>query len=210
MGLLFLSLSPALASFLAWLILGEKLSLGSIIGITITLAGISWVVLESGIRNYSSGKSGLDLHNKTYLKGIIAGLIAATGQALGVVLAKNGLSNNFSPISGNVIRMTAAFLSLWLVTIIQGQVISTVQQANVQRSGMLYILVGAIFGPLIGVSLSLFAIQHTSIGIASTLIALPPIFLLPIGYFFFKEHITWRAVLGTFLAIFGVGLLFWL
>lgn len=207
MGLLFLSLAPAIASVLAWLILGEKLSLGNIIGIIITLAGISWVVLESN-GNHTGKEVGTMLQQKNYLKGVFSGLGAATGQALGVVLAKNGLSDNYSPISANVIRMTAAFLALWLVTIIQRQVISTVQQANKQRSGMSYLLVGAIFGPLLGVSLSLFAIQKTSIGIASTLIALPPIFLLPIGYFFFKERITWGAVLGTVTAIVGVGLLF--
>ncbi|HEX9091559.1 MAG TPA: DMT family transporter [Anaerolineales bacterium] len=208
LGLLFLSLSPAIASILAWLILGETLSVGNIIGITITLAGITWVVLESGVNQTSGGQTSVNLQKKDYLKGSIAGLIAATGQALGVVLAKNGLGNNFPPLSANVIRMVAAFLALWLVTIIQGQVISTIQKANVQRSGMLFVLGGAILGPLIGVSLSLFAIQHTSIGIASTLIALPPIFLLPVGHFIYKEHITWRAVSGTILAIVGVGLLF--
>jgi drug/metabolite transporter (DMT)-like permease len=143
-------------------------------------------------------------------KGIFAGLIAAAGQAFGVVLAKNGLKGDFPALSGNVIRMTAAFLALWLVTIIQGQVKSTIQQAQNQKSGLWYILGGAIFGPLIGVSLSLFAIQNTSIGIASTIIALPPIFLLPIGHFVFKEHISWQAITGTLIAVVGVGLLFWL
>jgi drug/metabolite transporter (DMT)-like permease len=208
LGLLFLSLAPAIASILAWLILRETLSAGNIIAITITLAGIAWVVLEGGVNHTSNGQNNVDLQHKGYLKGILAGLIAATGQALGVVLAKNGLSGNFPPVSANVIRMMAAFLALWLVTIIQGQVKSTVQKANFQRSGMLFILGGAIFGPLLGVSLSLFAIQHTSIGIASTLIALPPIFLLPVGHFIYKEHIGWQAVLGTILAIVGVGLLF--
>jgi len=172
------------------------------------LAGIAWVVLESNSVNHSKNQVSPDNTQNAYMKGIFAGLIAATGQALGVVLAKNGLGGNFSPISANVIRMAAAFLALWLLTIFQGQVISTVQQAINERSGMLYILGGAIFGPLIGVSLSLFAIQHTSIGIASTIIALPPIFLLPVGHFFFKERITWRAIIGTLLAIIGVGLLF--
>jgi len=56
----------------------------------------------------------------------------------------------------------------------------------------------------------LFAIQNTNIGIASTIIALPPIFLLPVSYFIFKEKISWQAVAGTLTAITGVGLLFWL
>ena len=210
LGLLFLSLSPALASLLAWLFLGETLSRGNILGIILTLAGIAWVVLESNTNGNSSGGNQTKVLHKMNVKGIIAGLIAAAGQAFGVVLAKIGLGNNFPALSGNVIRMSAAFLALWLVTVIQGQVISTVQQANYQRSGLLFIVGGAIFGPLIGVSLSLFAIQNTNIGIASTLIALPPIFFLPIGYFIFKEKISWQAVAATFMAITGVGLLFWL
>lgn len=210
LGLLFLSLSPALATLLAWLLLGESLSAGSISGILITLGGIAWVVLESNPNGKSSGDTHTVLHQKGYLKGIIAGLIAAAGQAIGMVLAKNGLGNDFPALSGNVIRMSVAFLALWVVTIIQGQVVSTVQQANYHKSGLLYILIGAFFGPLIGVSLSLFAIQNTEIGIASTIIALPPIFLLPVGYFVFKEHISWQAIMGTLLAIAGVGLLFWL
>jgi drug/metabolite transporter (DMT)-like permease len=210
LGLLFLSLSPALASLLAWLILGEILSLGSIIGIVLTLAGIAWVVMESSSNHKSPAGEPIQLLQKNHVKGILAGLIAAAGQALGVVLAKPGLADNFSPLSGNVIRMSAAFLALWLVTIFQGQAISTIRQANAQKSGLLYLLAGAILGPLVGVSLSLYAIQNTDIGIASTLIALPPVFLLPIGHFVFKEHISWRAVAGTGIAIAGVGLLFWL
>jgi len=212
LGLLFLSLSPALASLLAWLFLAETLSGGNILGIILTLAGIGWVVLESNININEKSPTGnnTEVPHNINVKGIIAGLIAAAGQAFGVVLAKFGLGNNFPALSGNVIRMSAAFLAIWLVTVIQGQVISTVRQANYQRSGLLYILGGAIFGPLIGVSLSLFAIQNTNIGIASTIIALPPIFLLPVGYFIFKEKISWQAIVGTLMAVAGVGLLFWL
>lgn len=208
-GLLFLSLSPALASILAWLFLDEILSWGNILGIVLTLVGITVVVLESHPKENLPSENGSRVFHKYNIRGIVSGLIAATGQALGVVLAKFGLRDNFPALSGNVIRMTAAFLAIWFVTILQRQVKATVQQANSQRSGLLFVLGGAVFGPLIGVSLSLFAIQNTNIGIASTIIALPPIFLLPVGYYILKEHITWRAIWGTITAVTGVGLLFW-
>lgn len=210
LGLLFLSLSPAIASILAFLLLGETLSSGNILGIILTLTGIAWVVMESNNhKNPSSDDKDLIFQRMNW-KGVMSGMIAATGQALGIVLAKNGLKGNFSALSANVMRMAAAFIALWLVTIFQGQVMSTLKQANHERSGMRYILGGAIFGPLIGVSLALFAVQNTNVGIASTIIALPPIFLLPIGYFVFKEHITWQAIAGTVIAVLGVGILFWL
>ncbi len=206
-GLLFLSLSPAIATLLAWLLPGETLSVGSIVGISLTLVGIAWVVLVSnGQKNPAeSEQSSVRVIDG---KGILAGLLAAAGQAFGVVLAKNGLKGDFPALSGNVIRMSTAFLALWLVTLLQRQVVSTIQRVNAERSRMWYILGGAVFGPLIGVSLSLFAIQNTSIGIASTLIALPPIFLLPIGHFVFKEKVSWQSVAGTVLAVAGVAILF--
>ena len=49
---------------------------------------------------------------------------------------------------------------------------------------------------------------HTNVGIASTLVALPPVILLPIGYFVFKERFGWGAVVGTLIAIAGVALIF--
>jgi drug/metabolite transporter (DMT)-like permease len=208
LGLLFLSLSPALTTLLAWIFLGETLSTGNIFGIVLTLAGIAWVVMESS----PTGKPRLDMNpginQKLFIKGIFAGMIAAAGQSFGMVLAKKGLTGNFPALSANVIRMSVAFLALWVVTIIQGQVISTVQHATNQRVGLIYVLGGSFFGPLIGVSLSLFAIQNINLAIASTIIALPPIFLLPIGHFVFKERITWRAVVGTVIAVTGVALLF--
>ena len=71
-----------------------------------------------------------------------------------------------------------------------------------------WLTMAAFTGPVLGATLSLFALQHTQVGIASTLIALPPVFLLPVGWLVFKEEFDWSAVLGTLVAIGGVALLF--
>jgi drug/metabolite transporter (DMT)-like permease len=67
---------------------------------------------------------------------------------------------------------------------------------------------GVIMGPVLGVWLSLVAVQRTSVGIASTLTSLTPIFLIPISYVVFSERITRQAVLGTLIAFAGTVLLF--
>lgn len=207
LGVLMLSLAPALAAFLAWAFLGEKLSWIAIIGILITLGGIAWVVLEKKNGNITSDQPS-NLDNPVYVKGLLAGLGAATGQAVGVILAKKGLGGDFPALSANLIRMVSATAAFWALTILQGQVRSTLTSLRSQPRGMGYILVGAIIGPLTGVSLSLYAIQHAQVGVASTIIALPPVFLLPVGYFLFKERFGWGAVAGTLVAILGVALLF--
>ena len=127
---------------------------------------------------------------------------------MGVVLAKIGLYGNFSPISANYIRMLTAMIVIWMVTLFQREVAATIKKVSNHPKTLWGIIGGAFSGPFLGVSLSLFALQHTSIGVASTLMALPPIFLLPVEYFYFKEKMGWGAVLGTMLALIGVGVLF--
>ena len=200
LSMLMMSLAPILAALIAWIFLDEKLSFLQVIGIVVTLIGVIWVVIE---KNSSS-----ESQKEHYVKGILYGLGGAVGQALGFVLAKIGLTGNLSPISGNFIRMITAMIVIWIITIIQRQFTSTVSQAMNNPRAVWKIVGGAFSGPFVGVSLSLFALQHTSIGVASTLMALPPLFLLPVDYFIFKEKFGWGAIVGTFMALIGVGILF--
>ena len=97
---------------------------------------------------------------------------------------------------------------IWTVTLFQREFLSTIKKVTINPKALWSIIGGAFSGPFLGVSLSLFALQHTSIGVASTLMALPPIFLLPVEYFYFKERMGWGAIAGTVIALFGVGILF--
>jgi drug/metabolite transporter (DMT)-like permease len=59
---------------------------------------------------------------------------------------------------------------------------------------------GALVGPAIGMTLSLAAVQLSPVGIASTLMSLSPILLIPLGHWFFHECIDAPAVMGTTIA----------
>ena len=201
--MLLMSLAPILAGVLAWIFFDETLNARQIFGIALTLTGVGWVILEQNER-------GQDMHTdkRYYWLGILFGLGAAIGQALGLVTARKGLSPDFPALTGTLIRMLAAAAALWGFTILRGQARKTFRQISEKRSAIPYILGGAFTGPFLGVTLSLVAIQNVELGIASTLMALPPLFLLPIGYFVFKERFGWQAILGTIVAMVGVGLLF--
>jgi drug/metabolite transporter (DMT)-like permease len=200
LGLLLLSLAPVFGALIAWVLFGETLSAIQILGIAITLAGISWVVL---VRDENSPQNRRD-----WRKGVSFGILAAFGQALGLVLSKQGMAGNFSPFAATLIRMIAAFASLWLLAAFQGQALKTVKTVIATPKGLRWAVFGAFFGPVFGVSASLLAVQHTAVGVASTIMALPPVIMLPISYFFYKEKLNWRSVLGTLVAIGGVALLF--
>lgn len=199
-SMLMMSLAPILAAGIARIFLGEILSLKQLFGIALTIFGVIWVVIDKN-QKHTKGEG-------NYTKGILFGLGGAVGQALGFVLAKNGMGESFSPISANFIRMFIAMIVIWLAAGLSGVVKDTIRQGFNHPAALLRIIGGAFSGPFLGVSLSLFALQYTSIGVASTLMALPPIFLLPIDYFYFKEKFGWGAIGGTCLAMVGVAVLF--
>jgi drug/metabolite transporter (DMT)-like permease len=215
LGMLMMSLAPVIAGITAWFFLAESLGAYQILGIAVTLGGVAWVVLEGGSADWRYRKryrqlsqpEGQQIH-KNYWKGILFGVGAAAGQALGLILAKKGLAGDFSPLSATLMRMLAATAAMWFFTFLQRQAGATVQRLVQERRAFPYILAGVLTGPSLGVTLSLLAVQHSPVGVASTLMALPPVFLLPVGYFVFQERFSLGAVIGTLVAITGVGLLF--
>lgn len=67
---------------------------------------------------------------------------------------------------------------------------------------------GAVVGPFLGIWLSLIAVQHARLGIASTLMALPPVLLIPLEYLIYRHRVSRRGIAGTVIAMVGVALLF--
>jgi len=200
LGSLLLSLAPIFGSIIAWVFFGEILTFWQITGIILALAGIAWVV--------ASHEEAPDTPHGNTRRGVIFGILAGLGQAVGIVLSKQGMSGNFSPFQANAIRMLAAVLFIWVWAAFRGETGSTFRELRGKPRILGLLALGAFIGPVLGVSSSLLAIQHIEIGIASTLIALTPVIILPISYFVFKEKIGWQAILGTILAIAGVAVLF--
>jgi len=201
-SMLLMSLSPIFAGLTSWVVLGEPLSAFQLLAIMVTIGGVVWVIWERGPNKPQSSQ------HRSYLRGILYGLGGALGQALGLVASKLGLYGEFSALSGTLIRMITAALIMWALALIQGQALATVKQIQRNRQALSLIIGGAFFGPFLGVWLSLVAVQRAKIGVASTLMSLSPIVLLPISYFVFKERISLSKVLGTIIALSGVAMLF--
>ena len=73
---------------------------------------------------------------------------------------------------------------------------------------MVGITIGSLFGPVVGVSLSLMAIKYTSTAIASTLMAIVPILIIPVSIFIFKEKVKANEIIGALIGVFGVAIIF--
>lgn len=199
-GTLMMAMAPVIGTLLAWVMLGETLTLLEITGILVAVAGVSWVVLERNGHLMVSDR-------RRYLLGILFGLGAATGQAGGLVLSKMGLYGGYPALSGVVIRIIVATITIWLLALFSRQAKCTVQAGLADRRVLGWIALGATFGPFLGVWLSLISVQVTYVGIASTLMALTPIIVLPILKWGFKEQVSPRALFGTLVALAGVAIL---
>jgi drug/metabolite transporter (DMT)-like permease len=200
LGSLLLSLAPIFGSIIAWLFFGETLTLLQITGIVLALSGIALVV--------ASHQEPPDTPHGHTRRGVIFGVLAGLGQAVGLVFSKQGMFGDFSPFQANAIRMLAAVIFVWIWASLDGKVNRTFTDLRGKPQIVGLLALGALVGPVLGVSSSLLAIQHAEIGVASTLMALTPVIILPISYFVFKEKIGWLAILGTMLAIAGVAVLF--
>ncbi len=201
MGMLLLALAPVLATLMGWFFFNEILGMAEFIGILLAIGGVAVVVLERG-----GGAASLNIPRRVYVQGVLLGIGAAACQAGGLITARPGMAGDFPALSGTLIRMSVAALIIWGIALFQRQIGQTFRKMD--RKTWQYLAIGALVGPTLGVTLSLFAVQNTAVGIASTLMALTPVFLLPIGYYFFKEKIGWSAIAGTLLAVAGVALLF--
>jgi len=197
-AMLLMALVPVFGTVIAWLFLGETLNPAELLAISMVIGSIVWVVAERK-NNVHPGNH--------YLVGILCGIGGALGQAVGLIFSKKGLGSDYSALSANIIRVFTATCLLWFITLLRGRIPYTISKLK-DKKAALALTGGAFCGPFLGVWLSLVAVQNTYVGIASTLMALPPIFLIPLSHWLFKEKISSGAIIGTIVAFFGVALIF--
>lgn len=191
---LIMSLAPMITAIIGWLFLSEILPVKSILGIIVSISGIMIAV------------AGKKLKLNIPLKGFLYALGGALGQAVGLVLSKKGMGD-YDAIAATQIRAIFGFVCFFLlVTFLKRW--RRVSLAVKDRTSMKSITLGAVFGPFVGVTLSLYAVQHTHTGIAATLMALVPIFIIVPSAIMFNEKITARQVIGAVISIAGASIFF--
>ena len=204
------SSAPIMTVLIAWGMLGEKLGFWEIFGIVITMSGISWVVLER--KNRANNNSLHDDHpdKGSLRRGIFYGLIAAFGQAAGLVLAKKGMfdaGGTVEPMEASFVRMIVAVVTIWLISAIRGQLPELFRSMkNYKAVG--FSAAGAVVGPFLGVWMSLVAIKYISTGVAATLNSMTPVMIIPLVILYYKEKVSLRSLIGAIVAVLGVSILF--
>jgi drug/metabolite transporter (DMT)-like permease len=200
LGMLMMSLVPIIGTVLARVFLGESVSATEVAGIALTVGGVAWVVSEPGA-------AGQRISGRDYRIGLLLGAVGAFGQAANLIAARFALVGDFPALTASFVRILVAAAVLWGLSLARRDTVRIVRQWR-DRRAIAAVFGGAVVGPFAGISLSLYAVQHTRIGIASTLMALPPVLLIPLEFLVHGRRTSRRGVLGTVVAILGVALLF--
>jgi drug/metabolite transporter (DMT)-like permease len=198
-SMLIMTLVPPITALFSWIILAERLTMFHYLGMTLTFLGISLAIFN---RNGKGEKLSLKLAPL----GILYAFGGAVGQALGLVLSKFGLKD-YDPFSATQIRVIAGIAGFSiLITIIQRW--NNVKVALSDKVSMKSLSLGAFFGPFLGVSFSLIAVKYTEAGIASTIMALVPVFIIVPAVLLYKEKVTFPEIAGAIISVIGVALFF--
>jgi len=200
LSMLMMATVPIYSTLFGLVLFQETITGVEAAGIVMAVAGIGWVVTEK-----QNGRTAVE--NKQYRKGLLFALAGALGQVANLVTARYGLVGDYPTISATIIRILVALAILWGIATLRGQVRNTFALWH-DRPAFNALVAGAFVGPFLGIWFSLIAIQNTRLGIAATLMALPPVLLIPIEYLAYGRKVSRRGIVGTLVAISGIALLF--
>lgn len=203
---------PALQSLLAtttapftlllgFVVLGQVVGGLPLLGTAIVFAGILLAVISrnsEALTRFSGAQTGLGA-------GILFGLAGALTQSGSILIAAPVMLKGVDPISATFVRSAAGSASLILpalFTATNGPRIGTMSQSIVRQ-----VLLSAVVGTGLGMTLQLYALRNGPAGIVSTLSATTPLIILPLIWIVGKSRPHRLAWIGAVFAVVGVGVI---
>lgn len=204
------TIAPVASGISAFFLLSESLSISSMFGMSICIAGVMYAM--------NSAEEQDEVHREGYGAfglGVLLAIGGAIGQGLGLVLAKIGMQagglgvSALSPLQATFMRMLVGFASTYVVDVLRRDHIRPLKQAFADPAGLKAMLQGTVLGPILGVSLSLYAASQINVAIASTIFSLVPFIVMGIAAVVHKERLRPQTLIGAGIAVAGIQLLVW-
>ncbi|HOZ71492.1 MAG TPA: DMT family transporter [Spirochaetales bacterium] len=198
--LLFVALSPPMTAALGFLFLGETMRPLAIVGMGLVVVGIVIAVLG---RRDQAARTVMSRDDK---RGYVFALFSAIGQSVGMILTKRGIGD-YDALSATQIRVLVGVVGFAVASVLaeRGR---NLKAAVRDAPGMKSTFSGAIFGPFLGVVLSLYAVQQTNAGVVSTLMALSPVLIIPPAILVLKQKVRFPEIAGAVIAVAGSAIFF--
>lgn len=199
------TMAPAASAIVALLLLGETLSGSDVIGIGLSIAGVMYAMNTPQERN--------EVHSEgfgSYSIGVLLAIGGAICQGAGLVLAKKGMTGanaSIAPFHATFLRMIVGFSATYVVDILRRAPHRPLRDAYANPEARAAMFTGTLFGPIIGVTLSLVAARSLDVAVAQTIFSLVPFVVMAIMRIVYRQSIPLRSVIGAIISIVGVILL---
>lgn len=198
-SMLIMTMAPPVAALLGWIMMGERFTWMNSLGMFLVIFGVTLVILKRDVANGTKTR-------RYPLKGVLFALGGAIGQGVGAVFSKIGMGN-YDPFASSQIRVITGVIGFTILISFTKRW-KMVSKGIVDKKASKALIIGSFFGPFLGVSLGMVAFKYTSLGIASTLMATVPVFILIPSHFILKEKLTLNEIIGALFAVGGIGVFF--
>ena len=194
------ALYACITALLGWMFLGENMGWLGSLGIVIASLGVAWVVMDT-----SPGASLTPADPKENTKGIICAFLAALALGTGMFLVKFAYKDDVDPLFSAFVRILSVAPIYPLLVFSQvGR--TTIKTVVTHPKLILFLLLGGMFGNLLGIYCLQLSFLYTDAGVAAILIAMQPIFIIPLVAVMERRLPSLRMVLGTLISFAGVAL----
>ena len=178
-GVLFAMNAP-MAALMGWFFLGETISPQTMLAIVLGFAGIVLAVIYGKRRDLAHVWEAI---TPPLWLGIVFGLLAALGQAFGVMIMRPVMEGGLDPAVAGFYRTAVAVFVFHAVYPIERYRGIAPKQYLPDRSLYGHILANGFFGMAFGMALLMKALEVGSVATVSILSSTSPLMMLPIVWF---------------------------
>lgn len=217
-------IAAPIAGFLEWFWLGTTISGMQVLAIAIILCGIVMALWRDG-----EPLPGLEqiAYGRRYMAGLLFGLLAAFGQGAGAVLSRKayslgdvdavashsvldsllwGATAGYQRLIGGTVVVLVFFLLSYVIRSWRSYPDASAKNvSSIKKCG--FVALNAAAGPVFGIIFFQWALATTPSAVVQPIVAMTPIVVLPMAWWWEGDRPKARSVLGALLSVAGVILL---
>jgi drug/metabolite transporter (DMT)-like permease len=189
--------APLFLLIRSWTGKGDPLTTFQVVGVLLVVTGVGTVT-------WLQGRGGA-LRPVGFAMGIFFGLVAALGQAGGIVIAKYSIAD-FDLLTASGTRLAGALVGLLLVQAFRLRLrrsVTALKVPDLWRS----LTIPAFVGTYLGIILMMTAINFSPEAVSGALLATTPLFVIPCAVWMLGETFQSRVLVGTAIAVAGIALI---
>lgn len=200
--------SPLFTALIAWLLLGERLTVWVATGMLMAIGGLLLIAYKPGFfaaRSAAVANSQTSLSNRILQSIFLLGLISSGAYAIGNVLRGAAVRSWPEPIAGALIGALAGLAMHYAFSADKASLATRLRAAE-PKGLWLFALVGA--ANISGQITSIASMRYIPLSVAALVGLCTPLLVFPLSYWLFKnqEPLTLCVMFGSLLTLVGVAI----